>query len=159
MGSGKSTLAKKIASKIGYQVWDTDTEIEKLLGESIQTIFQTKGEAYFRELEKSILDTVSPDSKLVISTGGGLPCFNDNIFRLNSLGLTFYLKLSPIELSKRLKVAKQVRPLLLNKSEEELINYVTDLLSLREIFYNQANFTLKGKEQKPDFILELVRIN
>lgn len=159
MGCGKSSLAKKISNKTGYKLIDTDKEIENITGETIPNIFHQKGEAYFRELEKDFIQSLTPNSKLIISTGGGLPCFNDNMFRLNNLGLTFYLKLSPFELSKRLKDAKQVRPLLLNKSDEELLIYVTELLSLREIFYNQANFTLKGKEQKPDFILDLVSIN
>jgi shikimate kinase len=154
MACGKTSLGKKLAMKLKIDFIDSDSEIEKTEGISIQEIFATKGENYFREVERSFLKNFKSDSNFVLACGGGLPCFNDNIELLNELGTTFYLKLSSKELAKRISLAKTIRPLTLDKTLEELESYVAELLQKREEFYSQAHFTLAGKEQKVNIIVD-----
>jgi shikimate kinase len=154
MASGKSTLGKKLARKLNFEFIDSDHEIEKQTGKKISEIFSELGENTFRELENNFVQTLIGKTNIVLSTGGGLPCFHDNISLINNLGQSFYLKLSPKELTKRILNAKTIRPLAKDKSPEELLTFVENLLSQRENFYLQAQHTLSGKEQNVNFILE-----
>ncbi|MFN5418433.1 MAG: shikimate kinase [Flavobacteriia bacterium] len=159
MGCGKSTLGKKIAKKLNIPFIDSDHEIERMEGISISEIFASKGEEYFRNLEHdflvNLLNTASSTSeKFVLSCGGGMPCFHENMQLLNQIGTTFYLKLSVQELAKRLTLAKSVRPLVKDKSAEELHSFIDDKLNERKGFYENANFILIGKEQNPTSILQ-----
>lgn len=137
MGSGKTTFGKKLAEKLNYQFIDTDKAIEELVGMSIKAIFKTKGEAYFRTLERSFIEQITVQ-KTVIATGGGLPCYYGNMDLLNQKGVTVYLKYTVDELFERLKLDKSSRPLLLDKSNEQLFNYISELLSVRESYYLKA---------------------
>lgn len=137
MGSGKTTFGKKLAEKLNYQFIDTDKAIEELVGMSIKAIFKTKGEAYFRTLERSFIEQITVQ-KTVIATGGGLPCYYCNMDLLNQKGVTVYLKYTVDELFERLKLDKSSRPLLLDKSNEQLFNYISELLSVRESYYLKA---------------------
>ncbi len=121
MGSGKTTLGKKLSSRLGLKFIDTDSMIEKQQNCSIQEIFNTKGESYFRELEKKLIFELKKEQNLLISTGGGLPCFNDLMAELNELGITIYLKRPAKELANRVIRSKKKRPLLIGKTEEELL--------------------------------------
>ena len=112
MGSGKSTLGRKIARKLNYEFLDTDSAIEEKEGLTIAAIFEQFGEVHFRKLETNILLSLKGKEKIVIATGGGMPCFNGNMNLLNELGRTFYLKRSVNELVHRLVNAKRVRPLI-----------------------------------------------
>lgn len=154
MASGKSTLGKKLARKLNFEFIDSDHEIEKQTGKKISKIFNELGENAFRELENQFVQSLIGKTNIVLSTGGGLPCYHDNISLLNNLGQSFYLKLSPKELTKRILNSKSIRPLAKDKSSEELLLFVENLLSQREIFYVQAQHTLSGKEQNVKFILE-----
>lgn len=137
MGSGKTTFGMKLAKKMNYQFVDTDKEIEELVGMSIESIFNTKGEKYFRQLEKQYIQKLKVQN-VVIATGGGMPCFYDNMEYLNKIGVTVYLEYSSQELFERLKNETVNRPLLKHKSEEDLFNYIDDLLLKREHYYLQA---------------------
>lgn len=137
MGSGKTTFGMKLAKKLNYQFVDTDKEIEELVGMSIESIFNTKGEKYFRQLEKQYIQKLKVQN-VVIATGGGMPCFYDNMEYLNKIGVTVYLEYSSQELFERLKNETVNRPLLKHKSEEDLFNYIDNLLLKRERFYLQA---------------------
>ena len=152
MACGKSTLGKKLANKMNFEFIDTDQEIENNEHCSITEIFEKFGENHFRELEKKLLLSLQDKQNCVISTGGGLPCFNENMTLLNQIGTSFYIKLNPIELSKRILNAKTIRPLAKGKSQDEVYTFVKELLSKREDFYAQAKFTLSGKEQNIKFI-------
>lgn len=121
MGCGKSTLGKKIAKKLNIPFIDSDQEIERLEGISVSEIFALKGEKYFRKLEHDFLLKLKESQsntaeKIVLSCGGGMPCFFDNMQLLNELGASFYVKLSAFELAKRLTLAKTKRPLIQGKS-------------------------------------------
>ncbi len=137
MGSGKTTMGKNLADKLNYQFLDTDKEIENLVGMPISKIFETKGEKYFRSLERQFIEKLDV-TNTVIATGGGLPCFNNNIDYLNKKGVTVYLKYSAEELYERLKSETEQRPILKNKSSEELFLFIQDLLNKREACYKKA---------------------
>jgi len=137
MGSGKTTMGKKLAKKLNYSFLDVDKEIENLVGMSIPKIFETKGENYFRTLEKQFVEKIDVNNT-VISTGGGLPCFNNNIEYLNKIGVTIYLKYSAIELFERLKLEIENRPVLKGKSNEELLLFIEELLNKRKSCYEKA---------------------
>ena len=101
MGSGKSTLGKKVARKLNYEFLDTDSVIEEQAGMTIADIFQQFGEPHFRTLEHDLLLSLKDRDKIVVATGGGMPCFKGNMDLLNELGKTFYLNRSVNELVHR----------------------------------------------------------
>lgn len=137
MGSGKTTFGKELAVKFNYRFIDTDREIEDLVGMSINEIFEKKGEAYFRTIERQLIEQIKVKDT-VIATGGGMPCFYDNMDYLNRIGVTIYLRYTVGQLFERLKEEDNSRPLLKNKSNEQLFEYIEALLSKRESFYLKA---------------------
>jgi len=112
MGSGKSTTGKKLASGLGWSFVDLDKKIEEETGRKIPEIFSKQGEEYFREVERRVLRAMESLSEVVISTGGGAPCYHDNMEHMLGNGITIYLKLTPVQLKQRLAVSKGERPLI-----------------------------------------------
>jgi shikimate kinase len=147
MGSGKTTLGEKLALELKIPFIDSDEVIEQIAKMDIATIFKEHGEEVFRKMESMFLESLRNIPAFVLSTGGGLPCFNNNIDVLNELGETIYLKNSPENLAERLLLAKNVRPLIAGKSKEELIPFIAENLIKREPFYSKAKRTLEGEEQ------------
>lgn len=145
MGSGKSTLGVQLAKRLGIPFIDTDKEIERFEGKSVEQIFQEEGEERFRFLEKQMIDILSTiDTDFVLSVGGGLPCFNDLMNNLNRIGQTVYLKCEPEELAERLSKDSSVRPLINGLSGDELVQYIREKLDHRDLFYAQANVTVNS---------------
>jgi len=138
MGVGKTTIGKLLAKKLDWSFVDVDGFIENRYHRTIASIFEEKGEAGFREIERRALLEISGFEHTVVSTGGGLPCFFDNMEVMNQTGATIYLKASVSELTERINFNKQKRPLLKDKSLEELRDFVETNLQKREIYYNQA---------------------
>ena len=158
MGCGKSTVGKKLARKLNFKFIDIDTEIEKNQGKSIAEIFKIEGETEFRNLERNFLiDTFTLDN-VVVSCGGGLPCFFDNMDLINTHGISVYLKMSPKSLHNRLIPAKTTRPLLQNKTDEEILPFIEETLALREQFYNKAQFVVKGENLDVFALIELLNL-
>lgn len=139
MGSGKTTLGKKLASRLGLTFIDTDKRIEQDEDMTISEIFAHYGEIHFRELEKKLVVQLKKKNNLLVSTGGGMPCFNGLMDELNEMGTTIYLKRPAKELAERILNSKKKRPLTDGKSKEELINYMEDMLKKRDQFYGQAH--------------------
>ena len=156
MGCGKSTLAKKLASKLSFEWLDTDAFIEKQEGLTISQIFTTHGESYFRSLELKLIQSIDVTVPTVISTGGGLPCFNNLMEQLNDIGTTIYLERSPKELFQRLNQGKSKRPLIANKSDEELLQFIEENLAKRNPIYRQSTFILGRDNQTLDKIINLL---
>ncbi len=156
MGAGKSTIGKSLASHLGIPFIDSDHEIEHHVGKSIPEIFETQGEAEFRKLETEFIYTLSRSGSYVLSTGGGLPCFNDNMLFLNDLGITFYLKNTSEVLAKRIMNSPIVRPIVKGKSLSELEVFIEENLKLREPFYLQSHTVLTSEEQEVGKILALL---
>ena len=156
MGSGKSTLGRPLAAKLGYKFIDQDALIEERFKMSISEVFATYGEAKFREAEHEVLKSFEASDNLVIATGGGAPCFFDNILIMNNIGFSIYLKIEPKTLVNRLKTSFTSRPLIAGKSEKELLEYVTEKLSEREPFYNKATVSIKALDIKVSDIMQVL---
>jgi shikimate kinase len=156
MGSGKTTVGKRVANKLNLTFIDLDNLIETEVGKTISDIFNTQGEQGFRELEKDFLLKVSAQENTIVATGGGTPCFFDNIDLMNTAGTTIYLKMSVKALCNRLQNAKTERPLIKNKSAEELQNFIEKSLAERSVFYEKANHIINGENVSPDSILSLI---
>lgn len=142
MGSGKTTVGKALSKETGMMFYDLDWYIENRMRKSVSAIFAEKGEEGFRQLEYNMLHEVAEFEDVIISCGGGTPCFFDNIDYLNRQGDVVYLKATPETLYKHLLMAKVERPLLKDKTPEELIEYITQHLKEREPYYGKARYTL-----------------
>jgi shikimate kinase len=146
MGSGKSTAGKALATQLGYEFIDLDKFIEQEYKMSIPEIFSSKGEKEFRAMEHNSLKKLIEKDKLVVACGGGTPCYYNNMELMNNNGATVYLKMSADSLVNRLINAKDKRPLVANKSEAELREFVSRQLEKREDTYHKAQYTVKGKD-------------
>ncbi len=142
MGAGKTTVGKALAKTAGLQFYDLDWYIEGRMRKTVPQIFAELGEEGFRRIEHRLLHEVAEFENVIISCGGGTPCFFDNIDYMNKQGQVVYLKVTPEVLCKHLKMGKTERPLLKGKTEEELLTFVTTQLASRSPFYEQANYTL-----------------
>ncbi len=131
MYSGKSTVGKKLANLMNLNHIDTDKVFESKYNITISSFFEKYGENLFRELEhKILLETIEEDN-IIVSTGGGLPCFHNNMDIIKENGISIYLNMSPISIIHRINNSKKKRPLLQNKSPEELQEYIENLLKER----------------------------
>jgi shikimate kinase len=142
MASGKTAMGKRLAERLGLQFVDTDTFIENRYRKTVAEIFEERGESGFREIERRTLLEIADFENVVIATGGGLPCYFNNIEIMNGAGITVYLQTDAEELAARLETARQKRPLVKGKTAVELKNYVETSLSAREKFYLQAKIIL-----------------
>ena len=138
MGAGKTTVGKALAKELGIMFYDLDWYIESRMHKTVKQIFDESGEDGFRQIEHNMLHEVAEFENIVLSSGGGTPCFFDNMDYMNQLGETVYLKASPETLYAHLKMGKGVRPLLLNKTPEEVQVFIREQLQKREPFYEKA---------------------
>ncbi len=149
MGSGKSAMGRLLAKRLGYSFVDLDHYIEGKYHKTIAQLFQEEGESAFREKEKLCLREVGEFENTVIATGGGAPCFFDSMEYMNQQGVTIYLKLSPGELVTRLLKGKAgVRPLLTNKTPEELLDFITTMLQKRTVYYEKSRHVIQGNDSE-----------
>jgi shikimate kinase len=142
MGAGKTTVGKALSKETGMMFYDLDWYIESRMRKTVSQIFAEKGEEGFRKIEYNMLHEVAEFEDVIISCGGGTPCFFDNMDYLNQQGDVVYLKATPETLYKHLLMAKVERPLLKDKTPEELIAYITEHLKEREPFYGKARHIL-----------------
>ena len=142
MGAGKTTVGKALAKTLGLEFYDLDWYIESRMRKTVSQIFAEKGEEGFRKIEHNMLHEVAEFENVVISCGGGTPCFYDNMDYLNQQGQVVYLKASPHVLLKHLKMGKTERPLIKGKSEEELHEYICQQLQITDPFYSKAQYIL-----------------
>lgn len=144
MGAGKTTLGKAFARELNVSFIDLDWYIEERFHKSIRELFVERGEASFRELEQSMLHEVGEFENVVISTGGGTPCFFDNMDYMNKTGQTVFLDVHSDVLFQRLRVATQQRPILQGKTDEDLRAFIIETLVKRACFYTQARYRFDG---------------
>jgi len=162
MGSGKSVVAKKLANQIGISAVELDEMIEKKCEMSIQELFSSKGELFFRKEEHQLfLNLLNDDNDMVISTGGGTPCYFNNHELLNGENVvSIYLKASIDTLYNRLLKGKQKRPLIANLNDDEIKEFIAKHLFDRSFYYNQATYKVnvdaKTIDEIVDEILELL---
>ncbi|HYQ55707.1 MAG TPA: shikimate kinase [Draconibacterium sp.] len=150
MGCGKSRLGKRLSEHLGVQFVDMDDYIEERNCKTIPQIFADHGEDGFRKRERKALEELSEFTDIVIATGGGAPCFFDNIDLMNKTGKTVFLNIDPVILADRLMNSKTERPLIKGKSREELVAFIDETLKKRKQFYSQAQFEIT----EPDFSLD-----
>ena len=141
MGSGKTTLGKSLARLMDHSFLDTDDLFEEQEGTSIPEFFDKYGEEAFRNKERLILESLCPMKDTVIATGGGMPCYFDNLEKMNRAGVTVYIKLGIKELYERLKKEPQGRPLLREVVPGDLKEHIINQLKIREPYYLQAKFS------------------
>lgn len=156
-GCGKSSVGKKLAAKLGYGFVDLDEAFEEEYHISIPDFFQKYNETAFRSCERKVLINKLQLDNVVISSGGGTPCFSDNMQLMKDSGIVVYIKMAPASLFDRLSHAKRPRPLVQNKTPEELQQYIDNTLPLREFVYQQAHFTVKGESIDIEALCEKVR--
>ncbi|TLV02637.1 shikimate kinase [Dyadobacter luticola] len=143
MSSGKTTLGKKLARALNYRFVDLDKLIESDQGKPISQIFSENGEAYFREVESRLLKEVTAQRDIVLASGGGTPCFFDNMSVINAMGVSIYLDVPAAELAKRIENhGKDDRPIL--SGAASLKDTLEAKIAERTPFYSQAHFTLQG---------------
>ena len=156
MGSGKSHLGRKFSKHLGVQFVDMDHYIEERNYKTIPQIFAEEGEAEFRKKERKALEELSEFTDIVIATGGGAPCFFDNIDLMNNSGKTIYLNIDPKILAFRLMKSKTERPLIKGKTREELVAFIDENLNKRNEFYNQAKYQITHPDIKMDELEKLI---
>lgn len=155
MGCGKSYVGRNLAPLLGYDYIDLDKFIEEKEQLSVKEIFEQKGEAYFRNLEREFIQQINHENNIVISTGGGAPCFFDNMEVMNKKGLTVYLNRSKKMVIYRLLKGQYKRPLLAGLSPDELEKFYDEKLESRKQYYEQAK--LFTDDANVDEILIMIR--
>ena len=156
MGCGKTSLGRKLARRLGCRFLDTDVRIEELEGAEINDIFRYEGEDYFRKAERRVLEQIVEEGgNLVVSTGGGLPVWQDNMAYLNRMGETVYIRRPAVQIASRLSpYGRWKRPKLRGLEGDELVEFMTRDMATREPFYSQAKWIFDGAEMDDDHLLE-----
>ena len=157
MGSGKTHLGKILAAKLGFLFVDLDSVIENTEGVTIAQLFDNQGETHFRKIESDRLKDLSKWDEVVISTGGGAPCFHDNMAWMNANGITIYLKTDPHLLLNRLKSQTENRPLLSDKSDTELLDFIIQKIDERTLFYEMATIKITQTSDGYDIIFDILK--
>ena len=142
-GSGKTTLGKQLAQELNYSFVDMDEEIEKSERKTINEIFAEEGEEEFRDIEQDTLHEIATGKNLVVATGGGVPCFFDNMQFINRSGMSIFIDVSAKELHKRI-ASNTDRPMFLYKTPQEIETELSNKITSRLPFYSQAQITVTG---------------
>ncbi len=145
MGSGKTTIAKKLARSLQFEFLDMDEVFEEKYHIRVADFFEKYDEQAFREIESKLIKETEEKKNVVISTGGGVACFHENLAWMKKAGITVYLQMSVAALANRLSNAKRVRPLIKNLSNEELNDFIAKQLAWRDKFYKQAQIIINGE--------------
>ena len=155
MGSGKTTIGKLLSNKLKVSFLDLDEVIEQGLEDSISNIFNGKGEIFFRKKEHEyLIDVLSKKEKLILSTGGGTPCYSGNMETMLTLAdHVFYLKVSIPGLVKRLLLEKEHRPLIKNIDNGDLPEFIGKHLFERNNFYLKANHIIECDDKDPETLV------
>lgn len=156
-GCGKSSLAGEAAASLKVPFFDTDKLVENKTGFSVQNIFESQGEDFFRRTESEILRSLVIKKNGIIAVGGGLPCYHDNMKWMNENGLTIYLEASAAFLFHRLVKEKKSRPLISKLSDIELMIYITETLSVRKFFYDLAQVKVNAETISPAKFLGVLK--
>lgn len=145
MCAGKSKIGKKLAKKLNLKFIDLDLYIEQNYSSTIDKLITEQGEVFFRTIETEALNCIiNENQQFVLACGGGTPCFNDNISKINSTGTSIYLEANALTLANRISKAKPQRPLLKNIPTHELVKKISDMIAVREIYYKQAKLTINA---------------
>lgn len=158
MGCGKSSLGKKLAKTANMEFVDMDSLIEQREGASVSDIFAYAGEAYFRQAERNLIEELAEqESSMVISTGGGVPTWEDNMARINSIGESFYLRRTAQQIASRLSPhGRYKRPKLRGLNDEELVEFMTKNMAEREPYYMQATHVVDCSDKSDECLVKYI---
>ncbi len=158
MGCGKSTIGRKLSARLGWDLIDTDSTIERCEGMSVGEIFDTYGEEYFRELEGKVLANIVDEGRnCIVSTGGGLPLWGDNMSIMNEAGVTIYIARTAENIASRLSAhGRAKRPKIRDLSDYELVNYMRRNIELRDPIYRQSNVVIDAVPLSDNAILDYI---
>lgn len=155
MGSGKTHISKILSEKINFKFLDLDKEISKKKKQTIAEIFKTKGEIYFRKLEREVLEEIlATEKNVVLSLGGGTPAYYNNMEIINHNSKSIFLTASISTLAERLKKQKEKRPLIAHLSDQDLPEFIAKHLFERNSFYQKAQYTIKTDSKTPEQIVD-----
>jgi shikimate kinase len=154
--SGKTTIGKKLASKLKLKFIDLDKVIEEMEGKSVPEVYIKEGDSGFRIKEWEALRKIVKEDNIIVSTGGGAPCHCDNMNLMEKYGEVIYLKLDNDTLVSRLKLATKDRPIVLNKTDEQLREYVSELRDRCEHHYKRAKYVIDGKNLSVEGIVKVL---
>jgi shikimate kinase len=157
MGCGKSTMGRALAAALQLKFIDLDHYLEDKFLMTIPQIFALEGEEAFRKKEQSILQEVSSFDNVVVATGGGAPCFFDNMELMNQTGTCIFLDVDTETLVHRLIKSKTERPIIKGRSPMELGQFIDEMMLKRRPYYERARHILKGSEIKPTQVIELLQ--
>jgi shikimate kinase len=144
-GSGKTTIGKQLAERLKLSFVDLDKAIESTVGKKVEEIFKEKSEPGFRKLESEVLQQYCQQSEIfVMATGGGAPCFSDNIQVMKKSGTVIFLDVPPKTISDRIIHEVAHRPILKHETPDSLKDRIEFLRSQRISFYKQAHHTISG---------------
>jgi len=156
MGSGKSFWAQRLSSLLKMPSFDLDKEIENAEGKSIPEIFAEKGETYFRQKENEVLKTFAAKKNFILATGGGAPCFHNNINWMNDNGITIWIDEPLSTIASRLKKGKFHRPLIANIADESLEDFFYEMREKRKPFYSKAQYHLDSSDLNEKHFIEIL---
>jgi shikimate kinase len=156
MGCGKSFIGKRLAEKLNLSFIDMDEYLQHAENQTIATIFTQHGEPYFRRLERDKLREMLPVQNAVIATGGGAPCFHDNMAWMNQHGITLYLQANTDLLFTRLKSESDKRPVLGGRSDEALKQFISNKIEERNVYYSQCAWTIQQGDGDAENILKQI---
>ena len=145
MGCGKSTMGRAVSELTGMPFIDLDNYIERRFHLSVKEIFAQRGEDGFRDLERRMLQEVADFEDVLVACGGGTPCFFDNMEYMNSRGTTVFLNTPIPRLHSRLMRGRHKRPLIANKSDEELMEFIQKALADRWEHYTKAQIEFSSE--------------
>lgn len=154
MGSGKTSLGKELARRLGYRFADMDKLVEDKCGKTISEIFAEKGEAYFRDCERRMLESFKDIREdVVVATGGGVPCFGNNMDVMKEAGVTVYLKMSPPKLVVRLEHGRDKRPIIRGMDDAQLLKFIEEKLPERDAYYSRSAIVIDCDGRSDDYIV------
>ncbi len=159
MGCGKSTYGRLLAGRLGYDFMDMDDLLERELARPLGEVFrEPQGEIKFRQQERILLQHIAEEKKKnrVIATGGGAPCYFNNMETMKSSGLTVYIEMPPAALFHRLAPVKATRPMIASLTDAGLMEFIYSCLKERESFYRQAHLIIPGENLHPDTLLSAI---
>ncbi len=160
MGSGKTTIGRKLANELKVPFWDLDEVIGQMYGMSVSYMLVKKGEIFFRECEQKALNVVLQNNSYILASGGGTPCYYNNVDTINSQAVSFYLQCSPSVLTQRLLPEKQNRPLIAEIEDEFLHEFISKHLFERIPFYEKAHHTIDANGDCDSIVKEMLdRLN
>lgn len=157
MGSGKSTIGRTLADRLDFDFIDLDQEIEKIEKRSISDIFKEEGEKYFRSVEKKELKKLKKVERRVISLGGGTPCFENNLFYINRIGVSIYLRTPRKLLISNLSKDQSSRPLVKGLTPKRLESKINAMMRQRSPYYNKARYTFLNNGDMESLIERIIK--